>query len=286
MNQILKGDCLEVMQTIPDGAIGMVLADLPYGVTACHWDKVIDLDALWVQFKRLIQSRRALVFTATQPFTTDLICSNREWFKYCWVWEKNLVTGTISANVRPLSNHEDVAVFGEGKILYQPQKEKYSEADIGRMRKKDYLVTSGSAYGGMKRISEARSKVIASGGMKHPKSVLKIKCVHACDKNKTGHPSEKPVALFEYLIRTYTNPGDVVLDPTAGSMTTAIAALNTGRGYICIEKDPDEYRKGLARVEEHLAKPQQINLLEPTPVLPAAATVQQTTIFDAIGGTA
>ena len=113
----------------------------------------------------------------------------------------------------------------------------------------------------------------------YPKNVLNFQA-----EIQTGkiHPTQKPVALFEYLIRTYTNPGDVVLDPTAGSMTTAIACLNTGRGYICIEKDPDEYRKGLARVETHLAKPVQFNLLEPTPPLPAAATVQQTTIFDTL----
>jgi len=274
MNQILQGDCLEVMQTIPDQSIGMVLADLPYGVTACHWDKVIDLAAMWVHFKRLIQPRRALVFTATQPFTTDLICSNRDWFKYCWVWRKNRGTNFASTKYQPMREHEDILVFSNSSTLYNPVAVRRAES--GRSRAMYAVNPSNTgkraAYGG---IVETQSRTL-NPDSRCPSSVLDF-------NTEVGlHPTQKPVALFEYLIRTYTNPGDVVLDPTAGSMTTAIACLNTGRGYICIEKDPDEYRKGLARVETHLAKPVQFNLLEPTPPLPAAATVQQTTIFDTL----
>lgn len=269
MNQLLNGDCLEVMLGIPDQSIGMVFADLPYGVTACHWDKVIDLEAMWVQLKRIIQPKRACVFTATQPFTTDLICSNREWFKYCCVWAKSQVSGFLSADKQPLRSHEDVVLFGNGRLLYNPQKSKGAAYSISR-------VHATANYGAQ------RSNSTHNDGERYPQSILKF----PLQRFAGGHPTQKPVALVEYLIRTYTNPGDVVLDPTAGSMTTAIACLNTGRGYICIEKDPDEYRKGLARVEEHLAKPVQFNLLEPPPTLPEKATAEQASIFDLCGGVA
>jgi site-specific DNA-methyltransferase (adenine-specific) len=271
MNQILQGDCLEVMQTLPDQSIGLVLADLPYGVTACHWDTVIDLAAMWVELKRLIQPKRALVFTATQPFTTDLICSNRDWFKYCWVWEKSQATGHLDARRKPMRTHEDLVVFAEAMPLYHPQ-ERVIPKD--KIRKQGHRSQRG-CYGSF----DFSAPRLTSLDVGFPKTILEFPSVNS---GHSIHPTQKPVTLFEYLIRTYTNPGDVVLDPTAGSMTTAIACLNTGRGYICIEKDPDEYRKGLARVEAHLAKPQQFNLLEPTPALPDRATVEQGTIFDAL----
>jgi site-specific DNA-methyltransferase (adenine-specific) len=271
-SQLLQGDCLEVMRGLPDQSIGMVLADLPYGVTACHWDKVIDLAAMWVQFKRLIQPKRALVFTATQPFTTDLICSNREWFKYCWVWDKARGVGFQIAKYRPMLRHEDVIVFGKESVLYNPQNKRRAEVK----RSKCYTASSSSPI----KNNDGKTRTYTHT---YPDSLIAISNAHQLGKL---NPTQKPVAIFEYLIRTYTNPGDVVLDPTAGIMTTAIAAMNTGRGYICIEKDPDEYRKGLNRVEEHLAKPQQFNLLEPTPTLPDKATVQQPTIFDQWEGSA
>ena len=257
--KVIQGDCLEVMRDLPDQSIGMVLADLPYGVTACHWDKVIDLDAMWVQFKRLIQPKRACVFTATQPFTTDLICSNRAWFKYCWVWEKSIGHNFLQAKHQPLRKHEDVVVFAETAPFYSPQMERGTPY-TDKPRKRTHRVVD----------STIPNLGIVNNGTRYPSSVLRI----AHGNNNAIHPTQKPVALFEYLIRTYTNPGDVVLDPTAGSMTTAIAAMNTGRGYVCIEKDPDEYRKGLDRVQAHIAKPQQISLLEQTPALPTEAQIQ------------
>lgn len=234
------------------------------GVTACHWDTVIDLEAMWVQFKRLIQPKRACVFTATQPFTTDLICSNRDWFKYSLVWEKSQVSGFLNADKQPLRSHEDVLIFSAGSPLYNPQKTRGAVYSISRLH-------ATSNYGSQ------RENSTQNHGERYPQSILKF----PLQRFAGGHPTQKPVALFEYLIRTYTNPGDLVLDPTAGSMTTAIAAMNTGRGYVCIEKDPDEYQKGLARVEAHLAKPVQFNLLEPTPALPAK--IEQGSLF-ALGG--
>ena len=266
--KVIQGDCLEVMRGLPDQSIGMVLADLPYGVNACHWDKVIDLDAMWVQFKRLIQPKRACVFTATQPFTIDLICSNRKWFRYEWIWEKDNGANFGSAKFRPLSYHENVLIFSKKGEIYNPQM-----WDAGKP----------SNVGGKCAPLSGGLSVFSTNYEHHPsrlsndrfpKSIVKINRPKHNDGQNLIHPTQKPVALFEYLIRTYTNPGDVVLDPTAGSMTTAIAAMNTGRGYVCIEKDPDEYRKGLGRIQAHLAKPQQISLLEQTPALPTEAQIQ------------
>jgi site-specific DNA-methyltransferase (adenine-specific) len=272
-NQIIQGDCLKVMAGLEDNSVGMVFADLPYGVTACHWDKVIDLAAMWVQFKRLIQAKRACVFTATQPFTTDLICSNRDWFRYEWIWEKNYGTNFASTRYQPMKQHENVLVFGRGTLLYNPQRIKRTESGISRAK---YPVNP-SNTGKRKFIGLEKETIIRpprNDDTRCPSSVLKFNM-------ETGrHPTQKPVALVEYLIRTYTNPGDVVLDPTCGSGTTAIAAMNTGRGYICIEKDPDEYRKGLARVEEHLAKPVQFDLLDSAPAIARAAPPPQLSIFD------
>lgn len=269
MNQLLQGDCLEVMRGLPDQSIGLVLADLPYGVTACHWDKVIDLAAMWVQFKRLIQPKRALVFTATQPFTTDLICSNREWFRYSLVWDKVNASSGLHAKAQPLRAHEDVIVFGPSLPDYYPQMQRPNRPRTDKAR----FIPNGSAFN-----SKSVCRTYSNDEGNYPKSILPLSNAHQFGKI---HPTQKPVALFEYLIRTYTNPGDLVLDPTAGSMTTAIAAMNTGRGYVCIEKDPDEYHKGLVRVEAHLAKPVQFNLLEPTPALPAK--IEQGSLF-ALGG--
>ena len=260
--KVIQGDCLELMRGLPDQSIGMVLADLPYGVTACHWDKVIDLAAMWVQFKRLIQPKRACVFTATQPFTTDLICSNRDWFKYSMVWAKSHSSGHLTCKVKPLQQHEDILIFGEeGALLYNPQTTKRRPWE--KVGKRSKLTTCYNK-------ANVKSERTIAEDEAYPRSITYF----PHDLDRGIHPTQKPVALFEYLIRTYTNPGDVVLDPTAGSMTTAIAAMNTGRGYVCIEKDPDEYRKGLWRVQAHIAKPQQISLLEQTPTLPTEAQIQ------------
>lgn len=257
-SQAIFGDCLEVMPTLPDRSIGMILADLPYGVTACHWDQVIPLDRLWEQFKRLIQPKRAIVLTATQPFTTDLINSNREWFKYCWVWDKNNSAGFVLANKRPFLITEDVLVFGQGDLLYNPQMEIRGNPRVkgGYSKSSNYEVTPTQSV----------------SNSYYPKNVL---CFSGASQNNKFHPTQKPIALFEYLIRTYTNEGDTVLDPTAGSMTTAIAALNTNRRYICIEKDPDYFRKGRERIQEWHDTPKQIALPIETPTTSAIEPIRE-----------
>lgn len=256
LNSVIYGNCLEVMVGLPDRSIGMILADLPYGVTNCAWDSVIPFEPMWAQFKRLIQPKRAIVLTATQPFTTDLIVSNREWFKYCWVWNKGKPGNFLTGQVMPLMCTEDVLIFSSGNIAneskssmaYHPQMEERDQPRVSKVYKVSELYDHPSLHSFEGRILTH----------KYPKNIINIPNTFQCDK---FHPTQKPIALFEYLIRTYTNPGDVVLDPTAGSMTTAIACLQTGRQYVCIEQDADYYRKGCDRVQAWLDAPKQVSLL-------------------------
>lgn len=215
-NRLLEGDCLEIMPTLPDKSIDMILCDLPYGTTACKWDTVIPLEPLWKQYKRLIKDNGAIVLTASQPFTSALVMSNPRWFKYEWVWHKKTSANVANAKYQPLKTHENIIVFGG---VYKPQMVK------GKPRMKGGKVKGGQANGGL------APKYYFSDEY-YPVSVLDIKT------ERGFHPTQKPVALFEYLIKTYTNEGDTVLDNCAGSGTTGIACLNTNRNYILIEKDP------------------------------------------------
>ena len=231
--QFLHGDCLELMRGLPSGSVDMVLCDLPYGTTACSWDSIIPFDALWEQYWRVCKPNAAIVLTASQPFTTALIASNMKDFRYSWVWEKEQGVNFLLAKKQPLKVHEDVCVFYKSLPTYNPQ------------------MTAGKPYvSGKGSSGEVSGNVIktqtVNTGERYPKSVLKV-------NRQTGfHPTQKPVALFEYLIRTYTNPGDLVLDNTAGSGTTAIAAENAGRKWICMERDPEYYAAAVGRVYDHL----------------------------------
>ena len=226
MIQLLHGDCLELMQAIPDGSVDMILCDLPYGTTACKWDTVIPFEPLWAQYRRIAKKSAAIVLTASQPFTTALIASNMREFRYCWVWEKTRASNPYLANHQPLRAHEDVCVFGG--VAYYPQK------------------TEGAAYtispkAGGRVASDDRSNSPAFAGKvasgRFPRSVVRLSNSSA----EMGlHPTQKPVALMEYLIRTYTREGETVLDNCMGSGTTGVACANTGRSFIGIEKD-DKY---------------------------------------------
>ena len=217
---LYQGDCLDVMPTLADKSVDMVLCDLPYGTTACKWDTIIPFEPLWKQYKRLIKDNGAIVLTASQPFTSALVMSNPAMFKYCWVWDKALPTGHLDAKRRPMRQHEDVAVFAPGRVTYNP------EMRTGKFRKKGDSGQS-ECYGKFNR-------VISFNDQYYPTSILRIS---NADQTKKQHPTAKPVALFEYLIRTYTNEGDTVLDNCAGSGTTAVACMNTNRSWIMIEKD-------------------------------------------------
>jgi site-specific DNA-methyltransferase (adenine-specific) len=228
-NQVIQGDCLEVMKDIPDKSIDMILADLPYGTTACKWDTIIPFEPLWEQYKRIIKDNGAIVLTASQPFTSALVMSNVDNFKYAWVWNKKLAGNAILAKKQPLKVHEDVLVFCYGKSPYYPQ------------------MTEGSFRKGVKYENKKDNKRFGTwsvnkfetkeGTARYPISIQDFS--NAGLRINKVHLTQKPVALFEYLIKTYTNEGNLVLDNCAGSGTTGVACKNLNRNYILIEKEPE-----------------------------------------------
>lgn len=240
--EILLGDCLELMKDIPNGSIDMILADLPYGTTQCKWDSIIDLNKLWKQYERIIKPNGAIVLTAAQPFTSILVMSNLKLFKYDWVWKKPKGTGHLNAKKQPMRDKEDVLVFYKNQCTYNPQwtwGEPYSNLKSGKTAKPSTAEVSGKYMNG----AEYRN---GSDGRRYPKQVQEFGVV----ERGTIHPTEKPVDLFRYFIRTYTNEGELVLDNTAGSGTTAIACLEENRQFIVMEQDPDYFEKIKKRVAD------------------------------------
>jgi len=235
INKIINGDCLEVMKDIEDKSIDMILCDLPYGTTACKWDSIIDLEPMWKQLKRLIKPNGAIVMTASQPFTTTLISSNMKMFKYCWVWDKDRSCGSFMAKKRPLKYHEDVVIFYKKQPTYNPQ------MTTGRMQNKASGGKSDN-YGDIPIIRYMSDQY-------YPRSIQTFKACH----NMTGkvHPTQKPVALMEYLIKTYTNENETVLDFTMGSGTTGVACKNLNRDFIGIELDEKYCEIAKKRLEDN-----------------------------------
>jgi site-specific DNA-methyltransferase (adenine-specific) len=230
---LTQGECLAEMAEIPDAYVDMVLCDLPYGTTQNKWDSIIDLTQLWAAYKRICKPGAAIVLTAAQPFTSVLVCSNLKDFKYQWVWRKENGTGFLNAKKRPLPNHEDVLVFWSGSQgVYNPQM---------RLGFKPYTCkqgASGSNYG------KVRDEYVnSSNGERFPLSVLDF----ARDAGKV-HPTQKPVALMEYMIKTYTDPGMMVLDNCMGSGTTGVACMNLGRAFVGIERDPAYFKIASERI--------------------------------------
>jgi len=242
---IYEGECLEIMPTLPDKSIDMILCDLPYGTTACRWDTIIPFEPLWKQYKRLIKDNGAIVLTANQPFTSALVMSNPGWFKYEWIWDKKVPGGMSYARFQPMRQHENILIFCEGRTLYNPE-----------MTKRDVPIKEG---GKKKSDSAPIANFNYMGGKiyehKNPVTILPFGKI----RQGSLHPTQKPVALFEYLIRTYTNEGDTVLDNCAGSFTTAIACMNTKRNWICIEKDADYCEIGRKRIKNHMPLLQAVN---------------------------
>ena len=240
--EILLGDCLELMKDIPNGSIDMILCDLPYGTTACKWDSIIDLDLLWTEYKRVIKDKGAIVLTASQPFTTKLISSNYDWFKYELIWEKDRPSNVMLSKKQVLKYHENILIFYKDQCTYNPQM-RDSNYDNRKRKGIKYDVADG--------VTEKTKSYVTDDHdpkKKYPKSVLYY--ARNWRPQDQLHSSQKPLELFEYLIKTYTNENDLVLDNTAGSCTTAIAALNTNRNYICMEKEERYYNIGLKRVKE------------------------------------
>lgn len=230
MIDLRMGDCLEVMKEIPDGSVDMVLCDLPYGTTQNKWDAIIPLDRLWTEYWRIVKPNGAVVLTAAQPFTSALVMSQHQTFKYEWIWQKEAGTGLLNAKKQPLRDHESAIVFYRKQCTYNPQ---WGEG-------KPYVAKKG---GDTENYNASGCVVTESDGRRYPKTVLKF----SRDKNKS-HPTQKPVALMEYLIRTYTNEGETVLDNTMGSGTTGVACINTVRNFIGIERDPEYFRIASERI--------------------------------------
>ena len=225
---LMKGDCLERMKEIPDGTVDAIITDTPYGTTACKWDSVIPFEPMWEQLKRIIKPNGAIVLFGSQPFTSALIMSNVKMFKYCWVWDKQRGSNFQLAKKQPMKSAEDIIVFSHKQPVYIPQFREgkpYQTKSRKRSKTIEGLVATSSA-------ANICTATICEDGKRYPLSIISF----ARDYSKI-HPTQKPVALLEYLIRTYTNEGETVLDFTAGSGTTGIAAINTNRNAILIELD-------------------------------------------------
>lgn len=231
------GDCLEVMKQIPDGSVDMVLTDPPYGTTACKWDSVIPLEPMWKELKRVTKKGDAIVMTASQPFTTLLIHSNLSSFKYEYTWLKTRKSGNFNAKKRPLVGHENILVFYDGRCKYEP----YTDVD-NPLSGKGTPPTSAEVYSGCRN----------QDTYVRPPRMTRDTVIKGFDvgKDRGLHPTQKPVPLMEYLIKTYTNEGDTVLDFTMGSGTTGVAALNLGRRFIGIEKDATYFEVAKSRIHE------------------------------------
>ena len=240
LNKIYNEDCLEGMKRIPDKSIDMILADLPYGTTNCKWDTIIPLEPLWEQYERIIKDNGAVVLTASQPFSSTLVMSNPKLFRYEWVWDKKNPTNFAMAKKQPLKYHETILVFAKKQTEYYPIKWRGKPNHKQGLLKNDQR---SEVYGKIKRTKDNLS------GMKYPRSIIEI----SKHSSQGGlHPTQKPVALFEYLVKTYTNEGDVVLDNCMGSGTTAIAAINTNRNFIGFEMDENYHKLANQRIEQHL----------------------------------
>lgn len=241
--RLMQGNCLELMASIPDGSVDMVLCDLPYGTTACNWDTVIPFEPLWAHYKRVIKENGAIVLFGAEPFSSALRMSNIKQFKYDWIWRKPKGTGHLNAKKQPMRDVECISVFYGKQCLYNPQ---FSDGKpySGKGGKTPKLNEKGqTTYG---RFMSGNEYGNDNSGFRYPKQVLEFGVV----ERNTQHPTQKPVPLLEYLIKTYTNEGETVLDNCMGSGSTGVACVNTGRDFIGIELDPDYFRIAEERIKD------------------------------------
>jgi len=265
MFKLIEGDCLEKMKQVEDGSVSLILADLPYGTTdrsgkkgsrIFKWDSVIPLDDLWAEYKRILKRNGSVVLTADQPFTSQLVLSNLEWFKYEWVWKKSRTTGFFTANYRPMKCTEDIVVFSEGgaaaasaksakgNMTYNPQgliekrvKKRNSKKRLGKLLGVEEFVGKNNKMLGDSEYEQKYTN--------YPNEILEFAI-----ESDTKHPTQKPVPLMEYLIRTYSNEGELVLDNVLGSGTTGIAAIKTNRAFFGIEKEREYFDLSVDRIRK------------------------------------
>ena len=251
---LMQGDCLELMQAIPDKSVDMVLCDPPYGTTACKWDSVIPFEPMWEQLHRVIKGNGAIVLFGSEPFSSALRMSNLSMFKYDWIWDKTRGFSPQLANIMPMKSHEIISVFGRGKVTYNPQKTAITIPDARKATGKKHNRKDGRGQSIM--ASEFNEDRIYTD--RFPLSILRYSKNPATEKL---HPTQKPVSLLESLIRTYTNEGETVLDFTMGSGSTGVACVNTNRNFIGIELDADYFKIAEKRIAEAQTKGKQLELV-------------------------
>jgi DNA modification methylase len=239
-SKIICGDAIDEMSKLPDKSIDMILCDLPYGTTQCKWDTVIPFDSLWEQYRRIIKDKGAIVLTASQPFTSNLVMSNPKLFRYSLVWEKSKSTGYLNSKKMPMRSHEDILVFYKSLPIYNPQMVDGKPYDKGKAHRPTEVY----------REQKGEIHVKNDSGQRYPRSVQYFKTAES--EGVVYHPTQKPISLMEWLIKTYTNEGDVVLDNCIGSGTTAIACIRTNRKYIGIDIDESYINITTERISNEL----------------------------------
>lgn len=243
--QLFNGDCLQEMNQITAGSVDMILTDLPFGCTDNSWDLIIPFDQLWQQFNRVTKKNAAVCLFGVEPFSSMLRMSNLKAYKYDWIWKKNAGGNFLNAKKQPIRRHENISVFYRQQPTYNPQ---WSYG-------KPYTAKQGNYNSTNYSIPKNDNVLTVSDGRRYPTTVLSFKVANTEKQTNVIHPNQKPVALLEYLIRTYTNEGDTVLDATMGSGSTAIAAINTNRNFIGIERDADYFQAATERIRQRQSQP-------------------------------
>jgi len=248
MIDLILGDCLEVMKDIPDASVDAIITDPPYGTTSCKWDSVIPFDLMWGQLNRIIKPNGAIVLFGSEPFTTKLRMSNFNNWKYDWIWHKNQPSGQFNASKMPMKAYETISIFYKEQPTYNPQMVLRTEKELKRLSHKSVEgVSTNTIYGDINRKSLNRYE----NKTKYPTNVItNIKCVFNRSGEKVKHPTQKPILLMEYLIKTYTNENEIVLDFTMGSGSTGVAAKNLNRNFIGIEQDQKYFNIAEQRIKE------------------------------------
>ncbi len=248
---LLHGDCLELMKGIPDGSIDMILCDLPYGTTSCKWDTVIPFTPLWDQYKRIIKNRGQIVLFATEPFTSQLVSSNLKWYREHLTWIKHRASNFASAKYQHMKYTEDIITFGNGSGTYNPQMQKRISPRFAEMHKSNWIMPprkkSEVSFKSDRKPIDSKNW---DAKLRFPMDYLTFPAVVNNSKEKTIHPTQKPVKLLEYLIKTYSNENDTVLDNCMGSGSTGVACVNTNRNFIGIELDDKYFDIAKRRISE------------------------------------